>query len=78
MNVKEEVIKIMAESLKCKPEELQDDTAIGDLQNWDSLQHLVIISDIEKRFGFRFTPDVLMDLEDVGDIVKAVEDRVKA
>ena len=36
------------------------------------------ISAIESHFDIRFTPDVLMELEDVADIVKATEARVKA
>lgn len=78
MNVRDEVIKIMAGILEVDPSELHDDTAIGDIPKWDSLQHLNIISAIEQKFGIRFTPDVLMDLEDVSDIVKATEDRVNA
>lgn len=78
MKVRDEVVKIMAEILEVDESKLEDDIAIGDLDKWDSLHHLSIISAIEKKFDIRFTPDVLMDLEDVSDIVKAVEDRLDA
>ncbi|MDE6025345.1 MAG: acyl carrier protein [Lachnospiraceae bacterium] len=77
MSVKEEIIKIMTEVLEVEESTLDEDTAIGDIPEWDSLHHLNIISTIENRFGIQFTPDILMDLEDVSDIVKATEDRVK-
>ena len=77
MSVKEEIIKIMAEVLEVEESMLDEDTAIGDIPKWDSLHHLTIISTIENRFGIQFTPDVLMDLEDVSDIVNVTEDRVK-
>ena len=75
--IEEQVKGIIAKVLEAPIEEINEDTAIGDIPSWDSLHHLQIIAAIEKNFGFRFTPDVMMDLEDVGDIVKATEERVK-
>lgn len=77
MNVLEEVKAIIAENLKVNISALSEDTAIGDLPEWDSLHHLQIIAAIEQKYGFQFEPDVLMDLEDVSDIVNAVEKRTK-
>lgn len=68
--------EIIAEILSVSISEINDDTAIGDLIEWDSLHHLQIIAAIEKEFKIRFTPDVMMDLEDVCDIVNATEARV--
>ncbi|MCI8838425.1 MAG: acyl carrier protein [Hungatella sp.] len=76
MNIYGQVIRIMAEILKVNEEQIGEDTAIGDIPTWDSLSHLSIISTIEKEFGIQFTPDVVMDLEDVSDFVNAIEDRV--
>lgn len=76
MDVYGEVIRIMAEILKADETQLSGDTAIGDIPAWDSLSHLAIVSAIEKRFGIQFTPDVMMELEDVSDFVNAIEDRV--
>lgn len=75
--VEETVKNIIANTLGVSINEVEEDTAIGDIPSWDSLNHLQIIARLEKEFGIRFTPDVMMELEDVSDIVKAVEDRVK-
>ena len=77
MIVLEEVKEIIADNLKIKISMLSEDTAIGDLPEWDSLHHLQIIAAIEQKYGFQFEPDVLMDLEDVSDIVNAVTKRIK-
>ncbi len=77
MTVEEKIKKIMAEILEISEFDIEDDSAIGDLPNWDSLNHLKIIASIEQEFDFQFTPDALMDIEDFSDIVKATEDRVK-
>ncbi len=73
----DEVVEIIAEILEVDKKEIEGETAIGDIESWDSLHHLQIISRIEGKYGFRFTPDIMMDLEDVDDIVKATEDQLK-
>lgn len=74
-NVAEKVISIIASILKVPASEISRQTAIGDLPEWDSLHHIQIISAVEKNFNFHFTPDVILDLEDVDDIISAVEAR---
>ena len=71
------VKQIIAAILGVSIDEVQEDTAIGDLPSWDSLNHLQIIAKIEAEFGIKFTPDIMMDLEDVSDIVNATEERIK-
>lgn len=75
-NIGAKVRGIIVRILSVSEDDIFEDTAIGDLPEWDSLHHIQIISAIEKEFGFRFTPDVMMDLEDVGDIVAATEERI--
>ena len=76
MNVENRIKEIMESVLGVRAEEIQEDSAIGDLPNWDSLNHLKIIAEIEKAFGFQFTPDVLMEIEDFGDLVKTTQERM--
>ena len=75
-NIEVKVKEIIASILDVSVSDISDDTAIGDIAKWDSLHHIQIISAIEKEFDFRFTPDVMMDLEDVSDIVSATEARI--
>lgn len=75
-NVYGAIIEIISGILNVSPDVLEADTSIGDLETWDSLHHLRIIAKIEQIYGFKFTPDVMIDLEDIEDIVKATEDRI--
>lgn len=75
-SIRMEVKEMIAEILEVSVTEINDDTAIGDIVQWDSLRHIQIISAIEKKFNIRFTPDIMMDIEDVSDIVHAVGERV--
>jgi acyl carrier protein len=36
-----------------------------------------IIVGLEKHFNIQFDPETIMDMEDVSDIVAAVEERIK-
>ena len=74
-NMEARIREIIVRILGVSETDISGDTAIGDLPEWDSLRHIQIISAVEKEFGFRFTPDVIMDLEDVSDIAAAAKDR---
>jgi acyl carrier protein len=77
MELEQKVIKIIAESLEVTEDQLTEDTAIGDIPEWNSLGHIVIISSLEKEFSINFDPEIIMDLEDVSDIIAAIEERLK-
>jgi acyl carrier protein len=76
MELEQKVIKIIADSLEVTEDQITEDTAIGDIPEWNSLGHIVIISSLEKEFAINFDPEIIMDLEDVSDIVAAIEERL--
>jgi acyl carrier protein len=78
MELEQKVIKIISESLEITEDQLTEDTAIGDIPEWNSLGHIVIISSLEKEFSINFDPEIIMDLEDVSDIVSAIKERLKS
>ena len=73
MSTEERVIKIIAEAIEVESNKIDEDTAIGDFPNWDSMGQLVIITSLEKEFDIKFDPEDIMDLEDVGDMISAIE-----
>ena len=73
MNTVERVIKIIAEAIEVNTNKIDEDTAIGDFPNWDSMGQLIIISSLEKEFDIKFDPEDMMDMEDVGDMIEAIE-----
>jgi acyl carrier protein len=77
MELGKKIIKIIAESLEVSEDQITEDTAIGDIPEWNSLGHIVLISSLEKEFSINFDPEIIMDLEDVSDIVAAIEERLK-
>ena len=74
--MKDRIKDLMAGILKVDISVLGDDLEIGDIQEWDSMHHMMIITGIEKEFGIKFQREELVDLENVGDIIAIVEDKV--
>ncbi len=73
MNIEQRVIKIIAEVIQIEGNKIDEDTAIGDFPNWDSMGQLAIITSLEKEFDIKFDPEDIMELEDVGDMIDAIE-----
>ncbi len=48
---------------------LTDEMTAADVENWDSLTHMLMISTVEERFGVRFKLKELNKLKKTGDIV---------
>jgi acyl carrier protein len=76
MNISNKVKEIIADAIEVEVTKIEEDTAIGDFPKWDSMGQIIIISALEKEFDIKFDPEVIMDLEDVGDMIDAVEERV--
>jgi len=78
MKIEERVIKIIAKAIEVESNKIDEDTAIGDFPNWDSMGQLIIITSLEKEFDIKFYPEDIMDLEDVGDMISAIEEYTNA
>ncbi len=56
--------------------ELRDDMTAADVENWDSLTHMLMITKVEEVFGVKFKLKELNKLKQVGDIVALVEEKI--
>jgi len=48
---------------------LQDSTNSDDIDDWDSMNHINLVSAIEKKFSIRFALGELQTLNDVGSMI---------
>jgi len=76
MNTSNKVKEIIADAIEVEVTKIEEDTAIGDFPKWDSMGQIIIITALEKEFSIKFDPEVIMDLEDVGDMIEAVEEHI--
>lgn len=49
------------------------DTCADDIEGWDSLQHISLISMLEQEFQIEFDIDQIISMENVGDMVSVIE-----
>ncbi len=76
-NVKEKIIGIIADTLEVGASEINDNSSIGDFPAWDSLGHMNLLQNIQDEFDIELDPEEIIELEDVRDIVKAVEAKLQ-
>lgn len=55
---------------------LNDEMTANDVEKWDSLTHMLMISTVEERFGVKFKLKELNKLKKVGDIIATIEEKV--
>lgn len=76
--MKEEIVNIIADILEVDVCDIEMDTAVGDLPEWDSMHHLQIIAELEKVYNIKFNASDLAELEDVSDLISLVEEMKEA
>ncbi len=53
--------------------QLTDTTTANDVDGWESITHMMIISEVEKSFGIKFKLMDLMNMNNVGDLIRTIE-----
>jgi acyl carrier protein len=54
---------------------LTDKTSAKDVDGWDSVAHVMLITAIENKFAIRFTGREIAGFKTVGDLIDAVENK---
>jgi len=65
--------EIVADELKIKIEELDNQSCMGLTHNWDSLNHVGIISALEEAYSISISDNDLMKYNNMETIVKLYE-----
>lgn len=52
--------------------DLRDDLTASDVENWGSLTHMLMISEVEKQFGIKFKWKDLNRMNSVGDLISII------
>lgn len=56
---------------------LTEDTTAHEVEGWDSLTNMVLLTEIEKKFGVRFTFREIVKLKNVGDLCQTILNKAK-
>ena len=55
---------------------VEEATTAEDIEDWDSLTHITLISEIESEFGFKFAMKDVLGMKDVGEMLDIIEKEV--
>ena len=55
---------------------LQGTTTSSDIEDWDSLAHIQLISEIENHFGIQFTLQEAVAASNVSEFVQSIESKL--
>jgi acyl carrier protein len=70
-----EIQRIIADKLGITPESVRPESKASDLQGWDSVNHIMIITDIEDTFDFKFGLEEIGEMNSVRKLLQAVESK---
>ncbi len=73
----EKLTEILKDTLDLDELELSEDTVADDVDGWDSLAHITIISEVEDAFHIRFPMKNVLTMKNVGEMVDIIEEHTR-
>jgi acyl carrier protein len=70
------VTTIMREVLELPDLNVTTATSAADVDEWDSMTHIQLISEIERKYKVRFALGELQALKNVGDMIGLIEKKL--
>lgn len=55
--------------------EVGEETTSDDIEDWDSLEHINLVVEIENEFGMKFTMGEVHEMKNVGEMVDIIIER---
>lgn len=73
----EKLTKVFQEVFSDSALVINEEMTSNDVEKWDSLTHMLMISTVEERFGIRFKLKELNKLKKVGDIILVLVEKLQ-
>lgn len=68
--MKDKIIALIEELLKVPSGTITEDTQIKDVEQWDSLAHVMIIGELEEKLGVSIPLDEAIELESMKELLE--------
>jgi len=75
-NLVEKLTEIFRKVLNNPSLVLHDDLTANDVDNWDSLSHMLLISEIESNLNIKFKLKELNKMKNVGDLIEITSSKM--
>ncbi|MCD4732015.1 MAG: acyl carrier protein [Bacteroidales bacterium] len=74
--ISQKMIEVLTSILKHQNFEIRDDLVAAEVEGWDSLNHMTIISGIEEKFDIKFKLRELNKLRNMGTLIELVQSKL--
>jgi len=71
-SMEEKLREILAKVLMVDRTKINDRMSRKDVEEWDSMAHLMLVSEIESEFGVMMSDDDITEIKTVGDIKRVL------
>jgi len=68
---------VLKEAFNMKDSEYTDTQSLMQLEDWDSMSHMVFITQLEEVFGVELSGDEIISLETIADVKKLLDRKGK-
>ena len=75
--MKNDILKVISDTLNINIETLSEDMGPGDTPEWDSLGHQNLILALESKFKIKLDIDEVLEMETIEDIVDTIKEKLK-
>ena len=75
-SMKEKIIALMEEVLNVPAGTVTEETTMNDLEQWDSLAHVMLIGELETRLGISIPLDEAVEIVSVREILEKAGERM--
>ena len=72
-SIYEDLKKIIIKVCKISDDNLKKDTSLSDIPEWDSINNVRILLEIEKKFKKRIDPNDVLEFKKIRDLVKFID-----
>ena len=74
--IKSKCISVFSKSMEVSPDVINDDTSPETLMEWDSLSHVLLISELEKEFSIEISPEEGIELESFTSVCEFIKEKI--
>ena len=75
--ITEKITPVFRKVLNESSLEITDQLSASDVDNWDSLSHMLLISEIESVFNIKFKLKELNKMKNVGDLISIISTKLE-
>ncbi len=75
IDILSEINEIFIDTLDNEDIVIKEETQASDIEEWDSLTHIMLVVAVEKHFKIKFTSSEIQSWNNVGEMVKCIQSK---